>query len=428
MRPAAEVLEGPVAIERDRLRPLVADEVLDQLDLVVLALVPEVLDRLLRRELAPLEGLVGLDVLGHPLLDPRQVLLSRGCRPGTRCRSRSRSRSAGPIEIFASGQMSSTDSASTWAASWRISSSASGLRSVTISIASPPSRGAERSRSSPSTLSASAAFASPGPIAAAASAPVAPGSSSSSEPSGSFTLASGHAAKAIRGRSRPACRVAQPGRRTPIRRAMGIGADPESLACALVALAFLAALAPATPAVAKPGGKHHRVFRFGARSLRPGAQGQGRSLPAARADQARLRDRRSTASTARGPSGASRSSSGSAAGGSTAASRRRTRSGSGRCSSERRVSGGYFVEGYVTPTLNLTARRAGHGHGQGARTPAASWSSRSPSASPAPESAASAWNGTTLRRDSPPTATYQMRLGNRGTARARSPAARPSRS
>src|SRR5687767_1469564 len=62
VRAAAEVLEGPVAIERDGLGPLAADEVLDQLDLVVLALAAELLDRLGRRNVAALERLVGLDV------------------------------------------------------------------------------------------------------------------------------------------------------------------------------------------------------------------------------------------------------------------------------------------------------------------------------------------------------------------------------
>jgi hypothetical protein len=82
MRPAAEVLELAVSVERDRLRALIADQVFDQLDLVVLALLAEVLDRLAGRQLPALEGLVGLAI-------------------------------GGPIEIFASGQMSSTDSART---------------------------------------------------------------------------------------------------------------------------------------------------------------------------------------------------------------------------------------------------------------------------------------------------------------------------
>src|SRR5207342_1065233 len=45
VRPAAEVLEGAVPVEGDRLRPLIPDQVLDQLHLVVLALVAKELDR-----------------------------------------------------------------------------------------------------------------------------------------------------------------------------------------------------------------------------------------------------------------------------------------------------------------------------------------------------------------------------------------------
>jgi len=59
---------------------------------------------------------------------------------------------------------------------------------VTIAISAPSGSAAERSRVSPSTRIASAAFASPGPIAAAASVPVAPPGSSSGVPSGSLTV------------------------------------------------------------------------------------------------------------------------------------------------------------------------------------------------------------------------------------------------
>ena len=49
MGAAAEVLEGPVAVQRDGLHPLVADQVLDQLHLVGLVLGAELLDRLAGR-------------------------------------------------------------------------------------------------------------------------------------------------------------------------------------------------------------------------------------------------------------------------------------------------------------------------------------------------------------------------------------------
>ena len=87
MRAAAEVLEGAVAVERDGLDALVADQVLDQLDLVVLVLGAELLDRLGDRQLAALEGLVGVDVLGHRRLDPLQVVLARALTPSGNSKS-----------------------------------------------------------------------------------------------------------------------------------------------------------------------------------------------------------------------------------------------------------------------------------------------------------------------------------------------------
>jgi hypothetical protein len=64
-----------VAVERDSLDALVADEVLDQLDLVVLALLLEALDGFVHRHIGALELLVGADVLAHLLLDALEVVL-----------------------------------------------------------------------------------------------------------------------------------------------------------------------------------------------------------------------------------------------------------------------------------------------------------------------------------------------------------------
>src|SRR5204863_8768876 len=77
VRAPAQVDERAVAVERDRFPPLVPDEVLDQLDLVGLVLAPKALDRLTRGELGALERLVGLDVSGHLLLDPPELVLRR---------------------------------------------------------------------------------------------------------------------------------------------------------------------------------------------------------------------------------------------------------------------------------------------------------------------------------------------------------------
>ena len=96
VRAAAEVLEGPVAIQRDGLDALVADQVLDQLDLVCLAL---------RRGSSSIASATGSSRRSkgssaamwarHRLLDPLQVASVGRSRRGTRSRSRSRRRSAG---------------------------------------------------------------------------------------------------------------------------------------------------------------------------------------------------------------------------------------------------------------------------------------------------------------------------------------------
>ena len=75
VRTAAEVGERPVPVERHRVDPAVPDEVFDQLDLVVLPLRFEALDRLLGRHVRTLEALVRLDVLAHLLLDASEVVL-----------------------------------------------------------------------------------------------------------------------------------------------------------------------------------------------------------------------------------------------------------------------------------------------------------------------------------------------------------------
>ena len=75
VRAAAEVGERAVGVERDRLDPVVAHEVLDQLDLVVLPLAHEPLERRAGRHVLALEDLVGLHVLAHLGLDRLEVVL-----------------------------------------------------------------------------------------------------------------------------------------------------------------------------------------------------------------------------------------------------------------------------------------------------------------------------------------------------------------
>ena len=75
---------------------------------------------------------------------------------------------------WVSGQSSCTASAMTWAASWRISSSAAGSRAVTMARLTSRSMGWERSESRPSMVTAKAAFSSDFEMSAATCAPVTP--------------------------------------------------------------------------------------------------------------------------------------------------------------------------------------------------------------------------------------------------------------
>ena len=75
VRAAAEVRERAVGVERDVVDPGVLHQVLDQLDLVVLVLALEALERLLGRHVLARERLVGLHVLAHLGLDALEVVL-----------------------------------------------------------------------------------------------------------------------------------------------------------------------------------------------------------------------------------------------------------------------------------------------------------------------------------------------------------------
>jgi hypothetical protein len=73
VRPAAQVGERPVGVQGHGVGALVADDVLDELDLVVLALGAVALEGLRGGDLLAHERLVGLDVGAHLLLDAREV-------------------------------------------------------------------------------------------------------------------------------------------------------------------------------------------------------------------------------------------------------------------------------------------------------------------------------------------------------------------
>ena len=63
-------MNGPFVYSETVRDALVLDEILDQLDLVVLALGPEAVERVGDRDVLAHELLVGLDVLAHLRLDP----------------------------------------------------------------------------------------------------------------------------------------------------------------------------------------------------------------------------------------------------------------------------------------------------------------------------------------------------------------------
>jgi hypothetical protein len=75
VRATAEISEGAVSVERDGLDALVANKILDQLDLVGLLLGAEALQGLLDGDVGALEGLIGGDVRCHRLLDPLEIVL-----------------------------------------------------------------------------------------------------------------------------------------------------------------------------------------------------------------------------------------------------------------------------------------------------------------------------------------------------------------
>src|SRR5215216_2288143 len=140
---------------------------------------------------------------------------------------------------------------------------------------------------------------------------------------------------------------------------MGIG-RPRPLACALVAFAFLAMAAPALPAsaAAKSKHKHHRVFRFGTRPIGPGAKGKDvRFLQRAltRLGVATSIDGVFGKGTFRSVETFEQQHGWPVNGVVSKKDAKRIK----KLLIKRRVSGSYFIQGYVRPTLQLATRKAG---------------------------------------------------------------------
>jgi murein DD-endopeptidase MepM/ murein hydrolase activator NlpD len=192
---------------------------------------------------------------------------------------------------------------------------------------------------------------------------------------------------------------------------MGTG-RPRSLACALVALAFVTvAITPATSASASHKGKH-RVHRFGTRPLSPGAKGKDvRYLQRAltRLGVATSVDGVFGKGTFRSVEAFEQQRGWPVNGVISKKDAKRIK----KLLTKRRVSGGFFVEGYINPTLNLSSRKTGT-----AKVKVLNASGDLVEAIPVSfdgaESRGVAWNGTTpagIAADG----TYQLRLADPGT-------------
>ncbi|HKH22755.1 MAG TPA: peptidoglycan DD-metalloendopeptidase family protein [Solirubrobacterales bacterium] len=131
----------------------------------------------------------------------------------------------------------------------------------------------------------------------------------------------------------------------------------RSFVGALCALALVAVVAPPDQAAAAKG-KHHRVFKFGSRPLAPGSRGKDvRFLQRAltRLGIATAIDGAYGKGTMKGVKALERRRGWPVNGVVSKKDAKRIK----RLLAKGRVSGGYFVRGYVKPTLMLTSRRAG---------------------------------------------------------------------
>lgn len=194
---------------------------------------------------------------------------------------------------------------------------------------------------------------------------------------------------------------------------MGMGKGRSRwLACALTALGLIAvAGAAATVAIAK--GKHQRAYRFGTRTLRAGEKGKDvRYLQRAltRLGVATSVDGVFGKGTFRSVEAFERQHGWPVDGVVTKKDAKRIK----KLLARRRVSGGYFIEGLVNPTLNLGSRKAGTAKVKvldSAGNPVEVMTVTFNGAA----SRAVAWNGTTPA-GIVPDGIYQMKLSNRGTA------------
>ena len=195
---------------------------------------------------------------------------------------------------------------------------------------------------------------------------------------------------------------------------MGMG-RPRSFACAVVALALVAVAGPAAPQAIAAKGKHHRAFRFGTRPLVRGVKGKDvrylqRSL--SRLGVATSIDGVFGKGTFHSVKAFERAHGWPVDGVISKKDAKRIK----KLLAKRRVTGGYFVEGYVNPTLNLASRKTGTSKVKLVNAAGDVVAASDVSFSGA-ESNAVPWNGT-LPSGIAPDGIYQLRLADPGTARA----------
>jgi peptidoglycan hydrolase-like protein with peptidoglycan-binding domain len=193
---------------------------------------------------------------------------------------------------------------------------------------------------------------------------------------------------------------------------MGLG-RPRSIAGALLVLALAVSLTQ--PALAPAKKRHPRVFAFGTRTLQPGTSGKDvRYLQRAlsRLGVATSVDGAFGKGTMRSVKTLERQRGWPVNGVVSKKDARKIK----KLLARGRVSGGYFVYGYVSPSITLTARRAGH-----ATVAATDLAGRVVQTIPVNFDAAGtqavAWNGGTPGAYAPD-GTYQLTLTDAGTAKA----------
>ena len=195
---------------------------------------------------------------------------------------------------------------------------------------------------------------------------------------------------------------------------MGMG-RPRSFACAVAALALVAVAAPAAPQAIAGKGKRHHAFRFGTRPLVRGVKGKDvrylqRSL--SRLGVETSIDGVFGKGTFRSVKAFERAHGWPVDGVVSKKDAKRIK----KLLAKRRVTGGYFVEGYVNPTLNLASRKTGtakvkvlNAAGDVVVATDISFSGAEGKAVP--------WDGG-LATGIAPDGIYQLRLADPGTARA----------